>query len=65
MLAGVAMENDLRARARDGELHLAFQPIVDLETGALRAAEALLRWHHPTAASCRPPSSSRSPRRRG
>ena len=47
MVAGVAMENDLRRALDADELYLAFQPIVDLETGALRAAEALLRWDHP------------------
>jgi EAL domain-containing protein (putative c-di-GMP-specific phosphodiesterase class I) len=47
MIAGVAMENDLRRALAAGDLHLAFQPIVDVETGRLRAAEALLRWNHP------------------
>jgi diguanylate cyclase (GGDEF)-like protein len=47
MLAGIALENDLRRALDADELYLAFQPIVDLETGALRAAEALLRWDHP------------------
>ena len=47
MLASVAMENDLRrALAGDG-LWLAFQPIVDLDTGRPLAAEALLRWKYP------------------
>ena len=35
-----------RALPRD-ELRLAFQPIVDLASGRVRKAEALLRWQHP------------------
>jgi predicted signal transduction protein with EAL and GGDEF domain len=41
MIAGVAMENDLRRALAAGDLYLAFQPIVDVATGRLRAAEAL------------------------
>ena len=36
-----------RVRARE-ELFLVYQPILDLETGEIAAAEALLRWQHPT-----------------
>jgi diguanylate cyclase (GGDEF)-like protein len=54
MIAGVAMENDLRRALENDALHLAFQPIVDLETGRLRAAEALARWTHPVHGNVTP-----------
>ncbi|MDA0185750.1 EAL domain-containing protein [Solirubrobacter phytolaccae] len=47
MVASVAMEHELRLALEHGGLSLAFQPIVDLETGRLRAAEALCRWTVP------------------
>ena len=39
---------DLRDLLARGELGLAFQPIVDVRTGVVRAFEALARWEHPT-----------------
>src|SRR5690606_7951529 len=44
----LSLENELRGALARGELALWFQPEVDLATGQLRAAEALLRWHHPS-----------------
>lgn len=40
-------EQELRRALRDGELRLLYQPIVSLTDG-LVAAEALVRWQHPT-----------------
>jgi diguanylate cyclase (GGDEF)-like protein/PAS domain S-box-containing protein len=41
------LEADLRHAIDRGELHLEYQPIVDIAGGAVRGAEALLRWRHP------------------
>jgi diguanylate cyclase (GGDEF)-like protein len=38
---------ELRQAARDGELSLRYQPIMDLPTGSMVGCEALLRWDHP------------------
>ncbi len=39
---------DLRLALKEGQFELHFQPIVDLRSGEVRKAEALLRWRHPT-----------------
>ena len=41
------IETALRQALDNGELHLAYQPVVDAGQGALRGFEALLRWTHP------------------
>ncbi|MFY1694572.1 MULTISPECIES: putative bifunctional diguanylate cyclase/phosphodiesterase [unclassified Solwaraspora] len=43
----VDIEQALRTALAQDDLRLAYQPIVDLESGALIGAEALLRWEHP------------------
>ena len=42
-----ALEADLRWALERGELRLAYQPLVELATGRVAAAEALARWAHP------------------
>jgi diguanylate cyclase (GGDEF)-like protein/PAS domain S-box-containing protein len=41
------LEGALRRALRAGELQLAYQPIVRVETEAVIGCEALLRWRHP------------------
>jgi diguanylate cyclase (GGDEF)-like protein len=44
----VAIDTSLRKAIGNGELHLEYQPIVDLQSGRKLSVEALLRWQHPT-----------------
>ena len=45
--ARMTMSNELRRALDDGQLDLLYQPIVDMHSGRIRKAEALLRWQHP------------------
>jgi len=49
-----SVESELRAALDNGELELFYQPTIDLETGVIRGAEALMRWHHPVNGTISP-----------
>ena len=47
MQARRILELDLRKAIVNGEFELFYQPIIDVETGAITSFEALVRWNHP------------------
>jgi diguanylate cyclase (GGDEF)-like protein len=49
-----SIETDLRRAIENGDLRLAFQPLVDLKTGAVSGFEALSRWNHPRRGAISP-----------
>jgi diguanylate cyclase (GGDEF)-like protein/PAS domain S-box-containing protein len=46
-LARSQLIKELRGALASGQFRVYFQPIVELATGAVRKAEALIRWQHP------------------
>jgi diguanylate cyclase (GGDEF)-like protein/PAS domain S-box-containing protein len=48
------LEKDLRRAVSENLLEVHYQPIVDLESGAVECYEALLRWHHPERGAVAP-----------
>lgn len=48
------LSNDLRQALGNGQLQLHYQPVMDLATGRIAKAEALLRWQHPVLGMIEP-----------
>jgi diguanylate cyclase (GGDEF)-like protein/PAS domain S-box-containing protein len=44
----VRLAGDLRIALAEQQFGVVYQPIIELATGAIHKAEALIRWHHPT-----------------
>jgi diguanylate cyclase (GGDEF)-like protein len=53
-LERLSMENSLRAALDRRQLHLDYQPQVDLATGRVIGVEALMRWEHPDLGAISP-----------
>ncbi len=49
-----SLEQDLARAIEQEQLAMVFQPVVDLPSGRLAGAEALLRWDHPTLGAVSP-----------
>ena len=49
-----SVRNEIQQASYRGELSLAYQPQIHLESGSVRAVEALLRWNHPYLGSVSP-----------
>jgi diguanylate cyclase (GGDEF)-like protein/PAS domain S-box-containing protein len=52
--ARMRMVNDLRGALAGNQFQVVYQPIVELATGGIHKAEALLRWQHPVRGQVNP-----------
>lgn len=50
----LALRDELRQALHNGQFDVYYQPIVDVRTGLVGSAEALLRWHHPKRGTLSP-----------
>lgn len=50
----MALRNDLRLAVEMQQLNLVYQPLMDLQTGAIAGCETLVRWRHPRLGSVSP-----------
>lgn len=48
------LENDLRNALQRNELHLVYQPQLDIESESFQSVEALIRWQHPKQGAISP-----------
>jgi diguanylate cyclase (GGDEF)-like protein/PAS domain S-box-containing protein len=48
VVASFAVERELRTAIDADQLHLVFQPVLDLARNRISSCEALVRWRHPT-----------------
>jgi len=53
-LGRLELENDMRRAFDSGEFQIYYQPKLDLASGSIIGAEALLRWQHPERGSITP-----------
>jgi diguanylate cyclase (GGDEF)-like protein len=53
-LARLEVESALRVAVQEDQVHVHFQPVVDLESGSIVGFEALARWTHPALGPVRP-----------
>ncbi len=50
----LSLMGELREGIATGQVDIEVEPVVDLFTGTVVSAEALVRWHHPTSGKLRP-----------
>lgn len=52
--ARMSIANDLHTALAENQFSVHYQPIIELKTGAIHKAEALIRWQHPSRGNISP-----------